>query len=164
MTPAGASNELDVHNEWEQNTPEVLLVRFLEAHVTHVYNGQMDSVFSDPEIRQFGKKNLERLTIEILLPNFKFSKTSEIEKRRSSKLFLKVRKLLRALRFGAVVFQTFSDFQICVAPAHKGGIRVVYAVLQVALNSRGSLDIGWKMADRRKHGAPSGLVPSSRPR
>ena len=31
------------------------------VHVTHVYNDQMDSVFSDPEIRQFGKKKLERL-------------------------------------------------------------------------------------------------------
>ena len=38
----------------------LLVVRFLE--VRHVYNDQMDSVFSDPEIRQFGKKNLERLT------------------------------------------------------------------------------------------------------
>ena len=38
-----------------------LLVRVLEVHVTHVYNDQMDSVFSDPEIRQFGKKKLERL-------------------------------------------------------------------------------------------------------
>ena len=62
-------------------------------------------------------------------------------------------------------FKTFSDLQICVAPAHKGDIRASYAVPpQVALNSRGSLDIGWDMADRRKRGAPSGSVPSSRPR
>ena len=39
-----------------------------------------------------------------------------------------------------------------------------YAVQQVALNSRGSLDIGWDMTDHRKRGAPSGSVPSSRPR
>ena len=35
--------------------------RFFEVHVTHVYNDQMDSVFSDPEFRKFGKKKLERL-------------------------------------------------------------------------------------------------------
>ena len=57
-----------------------------------------------------------------------------------------------------------SDFQICVAPANKGDIRASYAVPQVALNSRGSLDIGWDMADRRKRGTPSDSVPSSRPR
>ena len=57
MTPAGTSNELDVLNEWEENTLVVLLlVRYLEVHVTHVYNDQMDSVFSNSEIRQFGKK------------------------------------------------------------------------------------------------------------
>ena len=61
MTPAGTSNELDVQNEWEENTLVVLLVGFLEVHVTHVYNDQMDSVFSDSEIRQFEKKKLERL-------------------------------------------------------------------------------------------------------
>ena len=51
----------------------------------------------------------------------------------------KLRKLLRALRFGAVIFIFFSDFQTCVAPANKGDIRVSYAVPQVALNSGGSL-------------------------
>ena len=61
-------------------------------------------------------------------------------------------------------FKIFSPFQICVASAHKGDIRASYAVPQVALNSRGSLDIDWAMADRRKRGAPSGSVPSSRPR
>ena len=55
--PAGTSNELDAQIEWEENTLVVLLVRFLEVHVTHVYNDQLDSVFSNPEIRQFGKKN-----------------------------------------------------------------------------------------------------------
>ena len=50
----------------------------------------------------------------------------------------------------------WSLFQICVVPAHKGDIRASYAVPQVALNSRGSLDIGWAMANRRKRGAPSG--------
>ena len=69
-----------------------------------------------------------------------------------------------ALRFGAVIFIFFSDFQICVEPANKGDIRASYAVPQVALNSRGSLDIDWDMADRRKRGAPSVSVPSSRPR
>ena len=64
-----------------------------------------------------------------------------------------------------LAFNIFSPFQICVAPAHKGDIRASYAVPQVVLNSTGSLDIGWAMADRRnKRGAPSGLVPSSRPR
>ena len=58
----------------------------------------------------------------------------------------------------------FDDFKICVAPANKGGIRASYVVPQVALNRRGSLDIDWDMADRRKRGAPSGSVPSSRPR
>ena len=58
----------------------------------------------------------------------------------------------------------FADFKICVAPANKGDISASYAVPQVALNSRGSLDIGWDMTDRRKRGAPSRSVPSSRPR
>ena len=61
-------------------------------------------------------------------------------------------------------FHFFSDFKICVAPENKGDIRASYAVPQVALNSRGSLDIGWDMTVHRKRGAPSGLVPSSRPR
>ena len=60
-----------------------------------------------------------------------------------------------ALKSGAVNFQNFSPFQICVAPAHKGDVRASYAVPQVALNSRGSLDIGEATADRRKCGAPS---------
>ena len=64
----------------------------------------------------------------------------------------------------SLVSKSLSPFQICVALAHKGDIRTSYAVPQVALNSRGSLDIGWAMADRRKRGAPSGSVPSSRPR
>ena len=76
----------------------------------------------------------------------------------------KFRKLLRALIFGAGIFSFFRDFLIFVAPANKGDIGASYAVPQAALNSRGNLDIGWDMADRRKHGAPSGLVPSSRPR
>ena len=58
----------------------------------------------------------------------------------------------------------FDDFKICVAPENKGDIRASYAVLQVALNSRGSLDIGWDMTDHRKRGAFSGSEPSSRPR
>ena len=37
-----------------------VVTRFLEVHVTHVYNDQIDSVFADPEIRIFGKKQLER--------------------------------------------------------------------------------------------------------
>ena len=61
-------------------------------------------------------------------------------------------------------FIFFSDFQISVTPANKGDIRASYVVPQVALNSRGSLDIGWDMADRRKRGAPAGSVPSSRPK
>ena len=53
----------------------------------------------------------------------------------------------------------FDDFKICVAPENKGDIRTSYAVVpQVALNSRGSLDVGWDMADHRKRGAPSGSV------
>ena len=50
----------------------------------------------------------------------------------------------------------WSPFQICVAPAHKGDIRTSYVVPLVALNSRGSLDIGWAMAGSRKRVAPSG--------
>ena len=96
-----------------------------------------------------------------IFPNFQ---TSEIAKRHSSKLIQNLRKLLGALKFGAVIFQAFSPCQICVAPAHKGDIRASYAVPQVALNSRGSLDFGWAIADRRKRGAPSDSVPSSRPR
>ena len=80
----------------------------------------------------------------------------EILRRRSSKSFPKTRKLLGAQKFGAVSFQFWSPFQICEAPAHKGDIRASYAVPQVTLNSRGSLDIGWAMADRRKRGAASG--------
>ena len=38
-----------------------VVTRFLEVHVTHVYNDQIDSVFTDPEIQKFGKKKLERL-------------------------------------------------------------------------------------------------------
>ena len=34
---------------------------FLDVHVPHVYNDQIDSVFADPEIRIFGKKKYERL-------------------------------------------------------------------------------------------------------
>ena len=52
----------------------------------------------------------------------------------------------------------FDDFKICVAPENKGDIRASYAVPQVALNSRGSLDVGWDMTDHRKRGAPSGSV------
>ena len=53
----------------------------------------------------------------------------------------------------------FYDFKICVAPENKGDIRASYAVPQVALNSRGSLDLGWEMTDhRKKRGAPSGSV------
>ena len=69
---------------------------------------------------------IRRLRAVLNDPNFIISKTSEIEKRRSSKLFQKVLKLLGALRFRAVIFQTFSDFQICVAPAHKQGRRTPY--------------------------------------
>ena len=46
-------------------------------------------------------------TIQILLPNFRISKTAEIAKRRSTKLFQKLRKLLGALGFGVVIFQNF---------------------------------------------------------
>ena len=52
----------------------------------------------------------------------------------------------------------FDDFKICVAPESKGDIRASYAVPQVALNSRGSPDVGWDMADHRKRGAPSSSV------
>ena len=38
-----------------------VVTRFLEVHATHVYRDQIKSVFADPEIRIFGKKNLERL-------------------------------------------------------------------------------------------------------
>ena len=38
-------------------TYSVVVTRFLEVHVTHVYNDQIDSVFfADPEIRIFEKK------------------------------------------------------------------------------------------------------------
>ena len=53
---------------------------------------------------------------------------------------------------------SFNDFKICVAPENKGDIRASYAVPQVALNSRGSLDFGWDITDHRKRGAPSGSV------
>ena len=33
-----------------------VVARFLEVHVTHIYNDQIDSVFADPEIRILGKK------------------------------------------------------------------------------------------------------------
>ena len=52
----------------------------------------------------------------------------------------------------------FDDFKICVAPENKDAIRASYAVPQVALNSRGSLDVGWDMTDHRKRSAPSGLL------
>ena len=52
----------------------------------------------------------------------------------------------------------FDDFEFCVAPENKGDIRASYAVPQVALNSIGSLDVGWDMTDHRKRGAPSGLL------
>ena len=52
----------------------------------------------------------------------------------------------------------FDDFKICVAPEKKGDIRALYAVPQVALNSRYSLDVGWDMTDHRKRGAASGSV------
>ena len=52
----------------------------------------------------------------------------------------------------------FDDFKICVAPENKGDIRASYAVPQVALNSRGSLDVGWDMTGHRKRGAPSDSV------
>ena len=52
----------------------------------------------------------------------------------------------------------FDDFKICVAPENKGDIRASYAVPQVALNSRGSLDVGWDMTYHRKRGAPSRSV------
>ena len=52
----------------------------------------------------------------------------------------------------------FYEFKICVAPENMGGIRASYAVPQVALNTRGSLDVGWDMTDHRKRGAPSGSV------
>ena len=52
----------------------------------------------------------------------------------------------------------FYDFKISVAPENKSDIRASYAVPQVALNSRGSLDVGWDMTDHRKRGAPSGSV------
>ena len=77
---------------------------------------------------------------------------------RFSKLFQKPRKLLRALGFGAVIFKVFDDIKICVAPENEGDIRASDAVPQVALNSRGSLDVGWDMTDYRKRGAPSGSV------
>ena len=79
-------------------------------------------------------------------------------RRRSSKLLQKLWKLPRALRFGAVIFNFFDDFKICVAPENKGDMRASYAVPQVALNSKGSLDVGWDMTDHRKRGAPSGSV------
>ena len=79
-------------------------------------------------------------------------------RRRSSKLLQKLWKLPRALRFGAVIFIFFYDFKICVAPENKGDIRASYAVPQVALNSRGRLDVGWDMTDHRKRRAPSGSV------
>ena len=79
-------------------------------------------------------------------------------RRRSSKLLQKFWKLSRALRFGAVIFKVFDDFKICVEPENKGDIRASYAEPQVALNSRGSLDVGWDMTDHRKRGAPSGSV------
>ena len=34
-----------------------VVTTFLEVHVTHVYIDQIDSVFADPEVRMFGKKN-----------------------------------------------------------------------------------------------------------
>ena len=38
-----------------------VVARFLEVHVTHVYNNQIGSVlFADPEIRIFGKKKEQR--------------------------------------------------------------------------------------------------------
>ena len=52
----------------------------------------------------------------------------------------------------------FDDFKICVAPENKGDIRASYAVPQVALNSRDSLDVGWDMTDHRKRGALSDSV------
>ena len=44
------------------------------------------------------------------------------------------------------------------SPENKDDIRASYAVPQVALNSRGSLDVGWDMTDHRKRDAPSGLL------
>ena len=79
-------------------------------------------------------------------------------RRHSSKLLKKLWKLPRALKFGVVIFKVFDDFKICVAPENNGDIRASYAVPQVALNSRGSLDVGWDMTDHRKRGAPSGSV------
>ena len=79
-------------------------------------------------------------------------------RRRSFKLLQKLWKLPRALRFGAVIFKVFYDLKIRVAPENKGDIRASDAVPQVALNSRGSLDVGWDMTDHRKRGAPSGSV------
>ena len=91
-------------------------------------------------------------------------KTSQIVKR----LFQTISKTPEATEGPEIwsrYFQSFfDDFKICVAPENKGDVRVVYAVPQVALNSRGSLDVGWDMTDHRKRGAPSGSVPSSRPR
>ena len=52
----------------------------------------------------------------------------------------------------------FDDFKICVAPENKGDIMASDAEPQVALNSRGSLDVVWDMTDHKKRGAPSGSV------
>ena len=78
---------------------------------------------------------------------------------------LKKWKLLGVQKFGAVSFQVFEPFpNLCSTGTqgqHKGAVRRTTCRTQ---QQRGSLDIGWAMADRRKRGAPSGSVPSSRPR
>ena len=37
-------------------SPPFQAAGFLEVYVTHVYNDQIDSVFTDPKIRKFGMK------------------------------------------------------------------------------------------------------------
>ena len=76
-------------------------------------------------------------------------------RKRSSKLLQKLWKLPRALRLFS---KFFDDSKILIAPENKGDTRASYAVPQVALNSRGSLDVGWDMTDHRNRGAPSGSV------
>ena len=74
-------------------------------------------------------------------------------------------KLLEVQKFGAVSFQVFEPFPNLYSTGtqaqHKGAVRRITSRTQ---QQRGSLDIGWAMADRKKRGAPFGLVPSFRPK
>ena len=76
-------------------------------------------------------------------------------RRRSSKLLQKLWKLPRGPEIWSHYFQSFLTISNSVQ--HRK-IRASYAVPQVALNSRGSPDVGWDMTDHRKRGAPSGSV------